>query len=225
MQRNGVGSLFEIVFRVQIGNNPWLNRSPSQLFLRQRAGSRAVDAKEASDPAKMIGCFLGRFADDRYVQATADCLSDLSSGYALVGDAVIRGSSTAFLKYEPIEMSSIEPVHRRPAIETVPYKCGNALLTCDPDQVWHKAVITVAMDRRRKPQHRGPDSACRQRERLLLRLAGEVGIVCILFRCERALALSEQGSGRDDQRAIRSRERAAESLDGTPIRLGGGPIV
>src|SRR6266550_2595155 len=216
MQRNGLGSLFEIVFRVQIGNNPGLNRSPSQSFLRQRAGSRAVDAEEARDPAEMIGCCLVRLADDRYVQATADCLSDLSSRYALVGDAVIRGSSTTFLNYEPIEMSSIEPVHRGPAIETVPYKCGNAFLTCDADQVWHKAVITGAMDRRRKPQHRGPDSVCRQRKRRLLRPAGEVRIVCILFCCERALALSEQGPGGDDQWAIRARERPAESLDRTP---------
>src|SRR4029077_2034362 len=104
MQRNGVSSVFEVVLRVQIGNNPRLNRAPSQPFLRQRAGSRAVDAKEASDPAKMIGCRLGRFADDRYVQATADCLSDLSSRYSLLGDAVIRGSSNTFLQHDPIEM-------------------------------------------------------------------------------------------------------------------------
>src|SRR5258708_31559473 len=122
-------------------------------------------------------------------------------------------------------MSSIEPMHRGPAIEPVPYKCGNALFPRDADQVWHKAVITVAMDRRRKPQHRSTDSVCRQRKRGILRLAREVGIVCILFCCERALALSEQGAGGDDQRAIRARERVAESLDGTPIRLGGWSIV
>ena len=40
-----------------------------------------------------------------------------------------------------------------------------------------------------------------------------------------ALALQEQGPGSDDQRAIRARERASESLDGTPIRLGGRPIL
>ena len=97
MQSNGVSSVFEIVLCAQIGNKPGLNRSPSQSFLRQGAGSPAVDGKEASDPAKVIGCFLVRFADDRYVQATADCLSDLSSRYALVGDAVIGGSSTTFL--------------------------------------------------------------------------------------------------------------------------------
>jgi hypothetical protein len=39
------------------------------------------------------------------------------------------------------------------------------------------------------------------------------------------LALSEQGSGSDDQGAIGARERAAESLNGTPIRLGGRAIV
>src|SRR5579864_3820345 len=148
MQRNGVGNVFEIVLCVQIGNNPGLNRPPSQPFPRQRAGSRSVDAKESSDPAKMIGCFIGRFADDRYVQTTTDCLGDLSSRYALVGDAVICGSSTTFFEHEPIEMSSIEPVHRGPAIEPVPYKCGNALFTCNADQLRHKAVITVPMDRR-----------------------------------------------------------------------------
>jgi hypothetical protein len=97
MQRNGIGSVFEIVLRVQIGNNPRLNRSPSQPFLCQRAGSRAVDAKESSDPAKMIGSCLVRFADDRYVQAMADRLSGLSRRYTLVGDTVIRGSCATFL--------------------------------------------------------------------------------------------------------------------------------
>jgi hypothetical protein len=66
-----------------------VNRSPSQPFLRQRAGSRAVDAKEESDPAKMISCFLARLANDWYVQATAYGLGDLSSRHALVGHAVI----------------------------------------------------------------------------------------------------------------------------------------
>ena len=50
----------------------------------------------------MIGCFVARLADDRYVQAPADDLSDLSSRYALVGDAVIRGTSNAFLKHESV---------------------------------------------------------------------------------------------------------------------------
>src|SRR5947207_2563411 len=119
MHRHGIRSVFEIVLRVQIGNNPRLNRPPTHSFLRERARSRAVDTKEAPDPSKMVGCFLTRFTDDQYIQASADCLSDLSSRYALVGDAVIRGSSSTFLKHEPIEMSSIEPMHCRPAIERV----------------------------------------------------------------------------------------------------------
>ena len=72
VERHGIRSVFEIVLRVQISNEPRLNRSPSQSFLRLRAGSRAVDTKEESDPAKMIGCFLARLADDRHVQAPAD---------------------------------------------------------------------------------------------------------------------------------------------------------
>jgi hypothetical protein len=97
VQRDGVRSVFEIVLRVQIGNEPRLNRSPSQLSLRLHAGSRAVYSKEKSDPAKMIGCLLARLADNGYVQMPADDLGDLSSPYALVGDAVIRGSSRTFL--------------------------------------------------------------------------------------------------------------------------------
>src|SRR5882762_4805332 len=89
VQNGGVRNVFEIVRRVQIGNEPRLNRSPSQPFLRLRAGSRSVNTKEESDPAKMIGGFLARLADDPYVQMPADDLSDLSSRYALVGHAVI----------------------------------------------------------------------------------------------------------------------------------------
>ena len=63
----GGRGVFEIVFRVQIGNQPRLNRSPSKPFLCLRAGSRTVHTKEGSDPAKMIGCFLTRLAHDRNV--------------------------------------------------------------------------------------------------------------------------------------------------------------
>src|SRR5882757_8646149 len=127
VQGRGVRSVLEIVLRIQIRDEPRLDRSPSQPFLGQCAGSRAVDAKEASDPAEMIGCCLVRFADDRYVQATADCLSDLTSRHPLVSDAVIRGTRNTFLKNKPVKVSSIEPMHRGPAIEPVLYKCGNAL--------------------------------------------------------------------------------------------------
>src|SRR6266478_5218529 len=180
------------------------------MFLRLRAGSRSVYTKEESDPAKMIGCSLARLADDRYVQLPTDDLSDLSSRYALVGHAVIPCSDGTFLEHQPVEMSSIQLVHRGPAVEPVAYKCGKALFTCDANQAWHKAVITVAVDRWGKPQHRCADSACRKRKRRRLRLAGEAGIGRILFCCERASALGEQGPGSDDQRAIRARERASE---------------
>src|SRR6266849_8590654 len=96
VQRNGIRGVFEIMLRVEIGNDPRLNRSPSQPFLRLRAGSRGVYTKEESHPAKMIGCFLTRLADDRYVQMPADDLRDLSSRYSLVGHAVIPCSTELF---------------------------------------------------------------------------------------------------------------------------------
>jgi hypothetical protein len=48
----GVRGVFAMVRLLQIGNEARLNRSPSQPFLRFRAGSRAVHPKEESDPAK-----------------------------------------------------------------------------------------------------------------------------------------------------------------------------
>src|SRR5258708_38842234 len=98
----------------------------------------------------MGGCFFAGFADNRYIQMPADDLSNLSNRYALIGDAVISGCKGAFLNREPVQMSSIEPVHRGPAITTVPHIRRNTFLTRDVNQAWHKAVITVAVDRRRK---------------------------------------------------------------------------
>src|ERR1700735_3002501 len=107
----------------------------------------------------MIGGFLARLADDRYVQSLADNLSDLSSRYALIGHAVIPCVGRLFLEREPIKMSSIDPMYSRPMVEPIPDICGNALFTSDANQAWHEAVIAVAMDRWGKPQHRCPDPA------------------------------------------------------------------
>jgi hypothetical protein len=222
---NRIRSVFEIVLRIQIGDQSGLNWAPSQPLPGLRAGSRTIDTKKVADPAKMIRCFLARLADDRYVQMPADDLSDLSSRNALVGHAVIRRAGGSFLKRKPVEMRSIEPMHRWPAVEPVAYICGNALFTCDANQAWHEAVITVAVDRWRKPQNRGSDSACRQCKRRILRLAREVGVAHIVFGCERAPPLNEQGPASDDQRAIRTYERAAKSLDGASVCLCGRPVV
>src|SRR5271154_94207 len=153
----------------------------------------------------------------------ADDLSDLSSRHTLFGHAVIGRPAGTFLKRESVEMRNIEAMHRGPAVEPVADICGNALFSCDPDQVWHKAVLTVAVDRWRKPHDRCPDSACCQRKSRLLRLAGRIKIGRILFCRRQALALKDDPT--DEQRTIRARERAAECLDGTPIRLGNTPIV
>jgi hypothetical protein len=67
----------------------------------------------------MIDCFLARLADDRYVQMPTDYLSDLSSRYTLIGHDVIPCSDGTFLKHESVEMSSIEQVHRGPAVESI----------------------------------------------------------------------------------------------------------
>jgi hypothetical protein len=108
----------------------------------------------------MTGGFLARFANDPYIQLPANDSSYVSSRHALVGHAVIPCRDGTLLKRQPVEMGGIEPMHRKPAVKTVAYKCGNALFTCDANQAWHKAVITGAVDRWRKTQHRCADSAC-----------------------------------------------------------------
>src|SRR4051812_22490604 len=122
----------------------------------------------------MVGCFFGRFADNRNVQTSADDLGDLSSRYALIGDAMISGCKGPLLNREPVQMSSIEPVHCGPAITTVAHVRRNTFLTRDVDQAWHETVITLAVDRWGKPQHQCADSAGSERKCRLLRLTGEV---------------------------------------------------
>jgi len=55
----------------------------------------------------MVGCLLGGPGDDRHVQASADDVSDVSDGHALVGDPVKPGSRGTLLKRQPVEMGSI----------------------------------------------------------------------------------------------------------------------
>ena len=87
---------------VKVSNQPGLLRSPAQLLLRLRTGSWAVDTNEVREPAKVVGGLLGRFADNRYIQAAADYLSDFSEGHTLVGDAVIAGSRRTLLQCQPV---------------------------------------------------------------------------------------------------------------------------
>ena len=70
------------------------------------------------EPPEVVRCFLGGLTDDRHVQTAADHARDVSERHALFADPVIDSCRT-FLKHEPVEMSSIEAVHGRPAIEPV----------------------------------------------------------------------------------------------------------
>src|SRR5882724_5431155 len=85
-------------------------------------------------------------------------------------------------------------------------------------------MIAVPMDRWRKAQD-GDAHATRGHRCRLFRLARKTRNGRILFRCERALALKEQGPGSDDQRALRTREGSSQCLNGASIRLGGRRVV
>jgi hypothetical protein len=67
----------------------------------------------------VVGGLLGRLPDNWHVQAAADHGSDVLEGHALVANGMIARSRGTLLQYEPVEMSSIEPVHGGPAVKTV----------------------------------------------------------------------------------------------------------
>src|SRR5437016_2660063 len=96
----------------------------------------------------MLGCLLGGFGDDRYVQAAADCLSDLSQRHAFFGDRVIAGSRGTLLQHESVEMGRIEPVHGGPAVEPVADKRRDTFLASKSDQIGDEALLVSVMDLR-----------------------------------------------------------------------------
>ena len=63
------------------------------------------------------GYSTARHANHRHLEATADGVSDVSDGNALLGDRVIPSSCFLLLQRQPVEPASIEPVHRGPAVE------------------------------------------------------------------------------------------------------------
>ena len=108
---------------LKVGNNPGCfgcHCSFSSVSLLDAGRSTAT--KCASQP-KWWAAPLGRLADNRHVPAAADHASDVLEGHALVANGVVARSSGTLLQYEPVKMSSIEPVHRGPAVETVTHVC------------------------------------------------------------------------------------------------------
>src|SRR5260370_2228950 len=139
---------------LKIGNQPRLLRLPSQQFLSQSAGRRIIQPEEMPDPAKMVGCRLGRLCNHGHVEASADYLSDLSNWSTFVGDPMKGSCRGSLLKNEPVEASSIEPVHCGPAVKPVAHIRRDALFTRDADESRHEAVIAISMYPVRDVQHR-----------------------------------------------------------------------
>jgi len=94
----------------------------------------------------MLDCFLGRFGDNRNVQALADDFSDISKCDALFGNCVIPSPRSGLLECKPKKMGGIESVHGAPAITPVAHIRRNALFTRNADETWNEAMIAVAVD-------------------------------------------------------------------------------
>jgi len=81
------------------------------------------------------------------IQSASDDFGDLPKGYAFFGHAVITGPCRPFFESEPEQMSGIEAMHCRPAVEALTDVCGSSFLTRHIDEDRHKAVIAIAADR------------------------------------------------------------------------------
>ena len=85
-----------------------------------------------------MGRFFERLTDDRHLQTVTDDFGDLLKGYAFFSHAVITGPCSPFFQSEPEQMSSIEPVHCRPAVEPLADVCRSSFLTGRIDENRHK---------------------------------------------------------------------------------------
>lgn len=93
----------------------------------------------------MIGCFFDGFRHDRNVQLPADGCCDLLHRNACVAYPMEPGTGSAFLQCQSVKHRRIEPVDRRPAVETVTYIGRNAFLAGDPNNHGNETVIIVPM--------------------------------------------------------------------------------
>src|SRR5580704_7304497 len=110
---------FEVLHVLEIAEQPGPCWAPSQPFLRLRAGCRTVHTRKVPEKAKMVGCLLGGFRDDRHLEAAPDGLGDVAKRHALFGDGVIPGSRRGLLKRLPVEAGNVEHVRGGPAVEPV----------------------------------------------------------------------------------------------------------
>src|SRR5260370_24889211 len=127
--------------------------SKAQVFMCLFAGSWHVTCREMCEPGECLGRFFGRLTDAWHLQAAADDFGDLPKGYAFFGHAVMTSACSAFFKCKPEQMSSIEPVNGRPAVEALADVCRSSFLTRHIDESRHKAVIAIAVDRWWKPDN------------------------------------------------------------------------
>src|SRR5580700_11692230 len=103
----------------------------------------------------MLRGLLGRLADHRNLQSTADRFSDLSKRHALLCNGMISASHGAVLKHQPVETGGIKPVYRRPSIHAIAEVRRHALLASHSNGVGHEPLLLRIVNLG-KSNHRHP---------------------------------------------------------------------
>ncbi len=102
-------------------------------------------ANGASQP-KCPAASSGRNRDDWHLQAAADNLGNLSDGYALFSDCVIRGACFRFLQRQPVQAGSIEAMSRGPAVEPIADVGRDTFFARDLDRISNQALLHRVVD-------------------------------------------------------------------------------
>src|SRR6516165_5960880 len=152
---HGVGRLSSLLLHssglrithvLEISEESWPRRVPSQLLPCTGAGGREMPSNECCEPAKMSGGLFRCNGDRGHVQTSREYLGDVSSGHSLFCDCMKCSISVGLLQHQPVQVGSIEAMSRRPAVEPIANVCRNTLFPGEMDRICNKALLNRVMD-------------------------------------------------------------------------------
>src|SRR5579872_6876948 len=163
--------------------------------------------------------FLLRDADHRHLQASANDFGNLPHRHSLFSDRVVPAASLVLFQRKPVEMSHIEDMRRRPAIESLANVRRGPFITGHLDRVSDEALLDRVVDLR-KTHHRHVHTTLQYSSASDFRQPARIRVVGIemVFGCGMTWnSVPHSRSGGDYQGTVRSPERVSESFDGAPV--------
>src|ERR1700747_2359205 len=140
-----IPSSFEVVGSVEIDQQLCLPRVPSHLSACLLTGGLDVHRSKVREPPKVFSRLVRILADDRHVQSAPDHTGDVPKLYPFFRNCMIPGPSHTLLEDEFVEVSGVEPMHKRTKFSPFIRIDGSALFARDANNDRDKTVIAVTM--------------------------------------------------------------------------------